>query len=78
MIIEKDNRILRIVGIGFCTFLFFYYANYNTIILANKDLNIKDKCLIDEDKNPLGPNRCTNSNQCKGDRKCSFSKWCIG
>ncbi|MEY3220712.1 MAG: hypothetical protein RIT27_2069 [Pseudomonadota bacterium] len=32
----------------------------------------------DEAKNPDGPNRCTNSNQCDGARRCSSAGWCQG
>lgn len=35
-------------------------------------------CRVDEARNPLGPNRCSNSNQCSGDRTCSDWGWCQG
>ena len=75
---QKESNTYRLIGFGLITIVLLYCANYNTIISISGEFNIKDRCTVNELSNPLGANRCTNNNQCEGDRTCSFSKWCTG
>ena len=39
---------------------------------------IEPDCGHDESKNPLGPHKCSNDNECEGFRYCSEWGWCHG
>ena len=54
------------------------YSIATALLLASIEALCDPNCTWDEAKNPEGPNQCSNSCECSGDRTCSPWGWCEG